>query len=295
MRKIFSLLASVGLTVLLAGCDWTWSGDDDTWDDSYSWVNFNGVYKGIDGGLLVTDYTATPGTTGTTYTVSNENMGRMEPDESTFSARLDHYLVVAGSLSITVASWTFTDDGEGNLIGDKSGNGDITYSTGYVSIDLHNEVGAANTVYATYQYKVAGTSGSGSAGAGSTGIEIYSFTMSHTGNKITIVDNNASTYSGSFSSISSYGSGTRGTTVANGDTVIGYYSVSGTSAAGYTVNMVGTFQATFELSGNNYRLTNRRLYGTWIETGGTSGDINGEASPISVSNQIGRASCRERV
>jgi hypothetical protein len=95
-------------------------------------------------------------------------------------------------------------------------------------------------------------------------------------------------YRGKFSSVRTTGGIDQDTAAATqnpsaGTQVIGSFSASGTSAAGIQVKMVGTFQGVVQGGGAAISLADRRMYGTWIESGGKTGDINGEASPIGIS------------
>ena len=62
---------------LLMGCEggWTSGGGVDDWNEAYNWVNFSGVYRGIGGGVLVTDYSTTPGTPSTTESEKDQRIG----------------------------------------------------------------------------------------------------------------------------------------------------------------------------------------------------------------------------
>ena len=68
-------LAWIGLGVVAlalggAGCSWETGGDATSWSSDYNWVNFSGLYRSAAGGLLVTDYTTTPSTPGSTNLLS---------------------------------------------------------------------------------------------------------------------------------------------------------------------------------------------------------------------------------
>lgn len=278
------LVLSLAATLLM-GCEggWTSGGGVDSWSDAYNWVNFSGVYRGIDGGVLVTDYTATPGTPGVTNAVSGENVDTGD-DGSMYSGSLNHESIVPGSVTIIAGGYTLTDNGSGVLSGG-GGSGTIGYGSGTWSIDMGAHIiNSGVAIYANYEYTVAGSSGSGSAGSGVSGKTIYSFSVQQEGENLIIVDNNGSTYNGSFGSIRATGGADQSnqSTPAAGDAVIGSYEASGVSAAGYEVKLVGTFQGVVGVSGTSFSLADRQMFGTWIEDGGRTGDINGEASPIAI-------------
>ena len=269
---------------LLTGCEWTSGGGVDSWSDAYNWVNFSGVYRGIGGGVLVTDYTATPGTPGVTNSVTGQNIDTGDGGHN-YSGSLGHGSIVPGSLKITAGGYTLTDNGSGVLSGG-GGAGTISYGNGAWSINMGTHVIDSGTpIYASYQYTVSGAGGSGGAGSGASGRTIYSFTVQHQGQNLSIVDNNGKTYTGNFGTISSSGGANQNnqSTPATGDTITGTFEASGVSAAGYTVRIVGTFQGVVGAgNGTTFSLTNRQMFGTWIEDGGRTGDINGQSSPIQV-------------
>ncbi|HPG00968.1 MAG TPA: hypothetical protein PLE77_12975 [Kiritimatiellia bacterium] len=280
MRPWISVTLVSVLAALMMGCegDWTSGGGVESWNSSYNWVNFSGVYKGIGGGLLVTDYSATPGTSGVTNSATQSFVANGQTEQTVTCSKKP---VVRGSATITISGgYAFTDeDGDGVLSGSSGTSGEINYQTGVITLrffDIPPNSGAAGSV--TYSYTVAGTAGTGSAGSGSTGIKIYSFTVFQEGNIMSITDNNGSVYEGNFGSITS-SMGT--TTPTAGDTVVGQFECNGVSAAGFSVSIVGTLQGVVTGTGNV--LGDRQMFGTWIEEGGRTGDVNGEASPISIS------------
>lgn len=68
----------------------------------------------------------------------------------TFTFTFEFPPVVEGSITITGASETFTDDGDGNLIGTLSGTGTVNYETGDVSITFTNAIANGATATASY-------------------------------------------------------------------------------------------------------------------------------------------------
>jgi hypothetical protein len=100
MKSRLSVLLLAAVAILgTVGCeDWTSGGGVDDWNSRYNWVNFSGVYKGLGGGVLVTDYSATPGTPGTTNSVSDEVVAVAVTGQSTYSGMLNHESIVKGSL-----------------------------------------------------------------------------------------------------------------------------------------------------------------------------------------------------
>jgi len=284
LKKI--MCAGLGglLAAVLAGCEWSAGGGADSWSDRYDWVNFSGVYRGIGGGVLITDYTATPGTPGVTNQVDSEHIGTGDGSSTAYSGTLNHHPLVPASITITAGGFTFTDpEGDGSLSGGNGGT--IDYGTGAWSIDLGAILGSGEKIYASYLYSVSGSAGSGAPGSGTTGAKIYSFVVHQAGNTLEITDNNGCVYKGNMGDVSSSGGVSQDATTPNpaeGDQVIAQYTAEGTSAAGLKVHMAGTFQGVVGKDGDQYYLNNRKMYGTWVEDGGRTGDINGEASPIPV-------------
>ncbi len=283
MRILGFLLLLAGFMAVTVGCDWTAGGGVEGWNSRFNWVNFSGVYRGIGGGVLVTDFTATPGTPGVTNTVASESAGTANGADTVFNGVVAHKPVVPGSFSISTTVGTLTDNGDGTLSGGGK-TGSIDYGTGAWSIDLAPSVPVDGTpIVVSYQYTVAGSTGSGGAGPGSSGASIFSFTVFQEGETLSITDNNGAVYNGNMGSIRTSGGidqQERGGTPVPGSTVIAQYSASGVAASGLSVEMVGTFQGVVGAAGQS--LADRRMFGTWIESGGRSGDINGQASPVQI-------------
>jgi hypothetical protein len=280
MKKLLKLSVPFLMLAALSGCEWS-SGGGSSWNAAYNWVNFSGVYRGAGGGVLVTDYTATPGTAGTTNTVTSARIGNTDGTSTVFSGVLGNRSIQAGSLTINSAQFNLSDNGDGTLSG-SGASGSIDYGTGAWNIQVSPAPDAGDSIRATYQYTIAGTQGSGSAGPGTSGIRIYAFTVFHEGETLRLTDNYGREYSGGFGSIRSTGGSeatpTEEPTPVAGEEVIAQFTASGVSPAGYNIRMVGTFQGTY----NAGALQSRSLNGTWIEDGGKTGDINGSASPIAV-------------
>ena len=288
-RWIMILALALPVAGFQTGCEWTSGGGVDSWSDSYNWVNFSGVYRGKDGGILVTDYTITPGAAPTTNQIPSnyELIGTgVGSGATTYSGILGHSPVVAGTLLIVAGGFTFTDNGSGGLTGNIGGtSGTIAYQTGGWSLDLGGSViGSGTPIYATYTYTKSGSGSSGGVSSGASGKAIYAFTVYQEGQQLKLVDSNGKVYTGQFGSIRSTGGVDEGdgTAAAVGDTVVGQFSVSGVSAANMNVTIAGTMQAVVEGGDNGSYLAGRQIFGTWIEENGRTGDVTGEASPISI-------------
>lgn len=250
--------------LLMAGCEWESSGDGDSWDDSYSWINFSGVYRAADGDLLVTD-------PDTITSSDSQTIGTGDGFQLSFSDTLDNTTVVAGSVSVTDGYEAFTDAaGDGSLVGDKGGTGSINYETGFVSVTFNTEPGAGDSVNVSYQYE--GALGTGGAGGSE---DIYSLNVEQVGNLLTITANTGLVLTGRMGGVSTAGGDSTGNT--DGE-VIANFKVSGDG-----VKIVGTFQGDYTAGGETTTgaLDNRVMQATWIEDGGT-GDIQGVAGSTTV-------------
>jgi len=275
IAKIGFVLAVVITSMGLISCDWQATGDEGSWSDRYNWVNFSGTYRGASGALLVTSYSTQPGSNSGNV-VQREVIQRGNGVTVAYTGTLANRGIVSGTVSIDtevvgLGVVSLTDDGSGGLTG-AGGAGTINYSTGAYSLTFTSAVVSGAAVKARYEYD--------QPGAGGTGVQIVTFSVTQEGNKLTIVDNNGSVYSGGFGSVRTTQGASRdtpgdaGVPVA-GDRVIGSFEVSGTSAAGFSVSITGTFEGTV---GASLNLSARVIRGTWIEKGGKTGDVNGTAS-----------------
>jgi hypothetical protein len=254
-----------------------------------------------------TDSGDTSGGGSTSAAFINENQGSASGSSALpltkFGGNLIKIPVVAGSVTIFMRDastsglvGTFNDTGAGQLQGTAllegvvpiSGLGEINYATGawYINLALPGLTGSF-TLSASYRQDTTPEAGpsttpSGTATPGSTG-SIYAFTVQHNGSSMKIIDNNGMEYVGSagtpvFTSenleTQTASSGTTTETISQDGPVTMSFSVTGTSIAGFTVNMVGSFNGFYT---EDQRLINRTISGTWIEVGGKTGDIYGLA------------------
>jgi hypothetical protein len=286
-----SMLVSIGLGIV--GCEWESPDDDETWSDSYNWVNFSGVYKNPGGGSVVSDFTTasapvtnTAGSTAVSVgpvTVANGNGG------NAYSGQLLPN-VVPGSVQIDAGGVVFTDNGTGQLISSVEPGtieGAISYDSGAWSIDLGGltvdsgvAIRARYSVYQTSGTTVVAPGSNSSTTHGTSGTEILSFTVMQEGNLLTFIDSDGMSYKGKMGSMRS-ASGDLGQNPREGDVVIAQYSVTGTSRSGWTVEIVGVFQGTVIVTGSStsFVMSGRNLQGQWIEKnpGGKVGDVVGVA------------------
>ncbi|MEI8139969.1 MAG: hypothetical protein WCI03_08890 [bacterium] len=323
MKHLFQNALVIAMGVALVGCEWGGSGDEGSWNDSSSIANFSGSYRGS-GGYLVSDYSTTASSTpitssgGVTYnTYTGEDGGNTGANRVSLSGKTSHGSVKPGSFTIIFGgvSGSAFDDGSGAMKGSyvlgptnfPVTGGHFEYDTGVWTLQFAAPgLPVSQSISINYSAAGAATSSGSSSSSGSGasgGVSIYAFNVQQSGNKISIVDNNGSVYSGSMGDVRTTGglsSSSTGGTPANGDQVIAPYSASGKSKSGMYVNLVGNFQGTVasvssvsSVSGDSttiktsFALSDRVILGTWVEDGGKTGDIKGIAgssSTITVSS-----------
>ncbi len=281
--KVVIPLLTVAVIIACCGCEWSSGGGAESWSDSYSWVNFSGTYRGIGGGALVTDYSSTATTPGSTNDTGRVAFGLTSSTKAAYTGAFGVNSIIPKSTLINFGSLSFADAaGDGNLTSALGGSGRIEYATGDWSVDLGGiVVEDGKEIIGSCSYAVAGTgSGSSSASSGVSGATIYSFVVWQTGGELQITDNNGKVYKGSMGTLSgTMTSGTNAAPVA-GETVVAQFSASGVSAAGFNVTMAGNYQGVVEQGGA--ALGSRQMLGTWIEEGGKTGDIRGEAASVAI-------------
>lgn len=288
MHKLAIALAGFGSWLLVTGCDWSAGGSDSGYNSRYNWVNFNGVYRSTAGGVLVTDYSTTPAVSAITtnsFNRNNENIGTQNGSSDEYSGILDEKPVRPGSVTIRTGAVTLNDNGSGGLSGGGA-TGSINYETGSWSIDLNLGISPSGTaIFADYSYLVTSGGGSGGSGSGASGKSIYTFSVSHQGQNVEIVDNNGAVYTGKMGSTQvNEGTQNGSTGPVAGDLIVMQFSVSGTSAAGKNVKISGVFQGVVaSYNGTTVNFAQRQMLGTWIETNGRTGDIVGTTSSITLS------------
>jgi len=295
MRISFWFILSVGLICVLTGCEWEVTGDGDTWNDSYSWVNFSGVYRASDGGYLVSAYTTSVSVTSSgAIVVTDEADGTAPMNQTSLSGSFsNHPGIVPGSVTIVMAgtnsAGSFTDDSSGGLSGTfnlfgidapiLNGAGAINYDTGVWTLGLDSPGFMENAaIKLNYTYLPSGsTNGTIISDPGSTGATILSMAVEQTGNVLVFTDSNGAKYTGNISTVSTGGGDSTGGTSGE---VTAQFQVSGTSAGGVSVTIVGSFQGDYTaptVIGGSGALANRVMQATWIEADGHTGDITGSS------------------
>jgi hypothetical protein len=318
MKSMMYRIVPFCLLMFVVGCEWSSSGSDGSWDDSYSWVNFSGLYLGINspivGGFVyttaagsTTDSTAT--TTGTV--VNNEAGGTATAFQTIITGTLgNHPGIVPGSVTIvfsaTVAngsSGSFTDDGSGGLSGSvnlvgpdpssaQPATGTINYTTGVWTLNLTSPgllTDATITVSYSYDSGLATTSPTAPGGISIAGGQVDTMLVQQVGNRLFFRDSNGNTYEGTFSVVSTAGGDASG---GSAGAVTGSYEVTGTPA-GQAVTISGTFTGTYTppnsdtSSGSSTpnethgQLASRTIVGIWMQPSGTA-NVNGRTTDLDV-------------
>lgn len=279
-----------GLTAMVAlcGCDWSGTGDGGSWNDSYSWANFTGVYRSPSGGTIVNQNTNEPTTTtsdGTTSTTVAKTTEKFGSSRNGVLGRPP----VAGSVSVVASgktsdkfetpfTLTFTDDGSGTLVASDTtygSNGSVNYSTGNWSVNWQGVTMTSVTV--SYAYEVQGTAGASSKKGGSSGEMIYSFNVVQAGNKLTITDSNGTVYSGQIT----------GANVPPDTTQAGSVRLPFEASAANGTKLVGAFNGDWsgaDATTGQGTLSNRLLEGTYV--GRTSASIYAVSGSVSLAAPV---------
>ena len=293
MTRFLRFAAVVAVVCFAVGCEWEGSGDSDSWNDSYSWANFGGVYRPLSGATYVVAAFAPPaGSAGTTQeTTFSLGFGNGNEYDVYFSGTLPNTPVVGGSVSVRAGSFFVSSDENGTFSGD--GSGSIIHSSGAISVTWTIAPPSGTEVIVTYEYYVPGTTENPQAGSSD---PIYSLTVNQTGNSLSMLDNNGITYSGTISSMSQGGGDMTG---ATSGTIVGNFSVSGSNGSTMSGTLQGTYTSPTDLSGDSSsesnvpqtgRLANRLMTGTYISSGGSTGDLRGQAGTINVTVTTGTSS-----
>ncbi len=305
MSRILKYLVVLAVVAMYTGCEWDTVGEDEeSWNDAYGWVNFSGMYRAMDGGILVTDFTYTSPEDGTEGTVTETAVAgeiiAYGVDEShAYGGSLENGPVSAGSLAISAGGFVFNDNGDGTLTGTAGTAGTISYASGAWTIDLNAlEIGAGVAIVAGYVYEASGPSAP-QAEPGNTGGPIYTFLVEQLGNRLTVTDSGGAVYTGVISDVAStsgQSAGSSGQSLVIGQ-VIATFNVSGVSRAGMNVRITGTLTANYgretdtagggadaggAAAGGDDAVQIERTYlqgrlmsATWIEDDGTAADVVG--------------------
>lgn len=83
--------------------------------------------------------------------VEDETIGTGDGTTTTFNFTLSKTPIVAGTISITDGTETFSDNGDGTLTGDNGGTGTINYATGVGSVTFNTAPGTGISITADYK------------------------------------------------------------------------------------------------------------------------------------------------
>lgn len=270
-KRFGTMIAGLLLTVGLSACDWSSGGGAESWNDSFNWVNFSGVYRGAGGNPVVSEF----GGDGGNIQVNNEVVATGDGSRTAFAGSLNNRPVVAGSVSITAAGFTLSDQGDGTLAGGGK-TGSISYETGSWSITLTPAApDAGSAVVASYSYAAAGAAGL-----------VATLSVQQRGERITITDSAGASYAGVISNIRGVSGGGENAAPVVGDVIVGQYNASGVSRSGREVRMTGSFETTVTGTAEAPAFSGRRMNGTWVEAGAGTGNINGSAGDMQVDTSL---------
>lgn len=155
MKRVLSMaLCAVAAAALLTGCEWSSSSEyNESWNESFNWVNFSGTYRSTSGDMLVTDYTMPTNTPGKTNNFNTTESGGILPAGGTAgSGSTKKKPLIPGSFSLVIGDVMLADNSAGALEG-TGGSGSVSYSAGTWSFKL--EKGSTAT------YETVSTSESG--------------------------------------------------------------------------------------------------------------------------------------
>lgn len=288
-NRIVAAAVGLGTAALIAGCEWSGGGSATSLTDRYGWANFSGLYRGPNGGRIVTDYTSAAGTAGLDQYKSGV-LANIGPGTNVYQGVLKYKIIAEGTVTILGPNGLqWSDDGAGTLTaaaGTGAIDGTINYITGAWRVEIANPV-PAGQLTVSYVWIGDGTQqGISRPGSGATGGDIMNFLVVQEGNELSLTDNNGAVFTGRFGSVSTNTGANRDTPInsivpVSGTEIIAQFTVKGVSAAGVQVTIVGYLHATADVDAQTgvVTSTDRQMFGTWIEKNGRTGDIVGEALP----------------
>ena len=302
MKKLGSLSLLLAAIITIVGCEgWESGSDVFTYDDSFSFANFNGLYRPVDSATIVFAFSGLSGfTTDTNVSTAIQNAQTTlatGDGSSIFFASSDEGIVLspivaAGSVTIDAGGFELLDDGAGNLTADDGSSGTIDYTTGAWTISFVAPPANGVEIIATYTFTPSGAGGAtggstggfdpntapGSDDAQPTSGSIVTFIVRQTGNLLTLIDNNGDDYNGQIESLDfTRSSVNEEITIATDGPVVAQATVHGVSQ-GVGVTMFLTLNGT--LFQDNF--ADRIIQGTWIQEDGRTADIFGAAPTVLV-------------
>ena len=306
MKKTGRLGLLLAAIIAIVGCEgWESGSDVFSWDDSFAFANFNGLYRPVDSSTIVFSFAGqssfSTDTNATPTTIENAQTSLASGDGSSiFFASSDAGIVmspvvVPGTVTIDAGGFDFQDDGAGTLSAADGSSGSIAYTTGAWTLSFVAPPASGVEIVATYTFTPSAVSGTiGSGGVGGTGIDpatapgsddalptdgsIVTFSLRQTGNLLTLIDNNGDTYTGQIESLDfTRSSVNEDITIATDGPVVGQATVHGVSQ-GVGVTMFLTLNGT--LFQDNF--ADRIIQGIWVQEDGRTADIFGAAPTVVV-------------
>lgn len=254
LHRKFLLTGAVAVVIGLgAGCEWSGTSSEESWNDAYSWANFSGtyhLYNVIDSSEIDID----------DQVETTQNLGLTSATD-TYNGTLAHRPILAGSVTINIGGTTFTDQGDNTLAGGQGGT--INYGTGAWSARTDGDPLLGSAMTATYTYLLSGTEVI-------PGSSITLFTVNQQGNLLTFTDNSGVAYSGRVT----------GANVPSDSRVAGSVRLN-FEVKSSTAKLVGTLSGDWS-GGTTGTLSNRSLLGTYSAQGGVDVDIQGASGSISI-------------
>ncbi len=274
MQKVLSVGLIIALGAFIVGCEWDSTSEGESWNDSFSWADFGGVYRPIAGRAFLIDSfeagTTVPASTGS----GSQSLGTGTGLQANFGGTLGNTPINPGSVSVTDGTQTLLDpSGDGSLVGD--GTGSVNYQTGGIVASFTLAPGAGKNVIASYNYQIEGTTANPAPGSSPA---IYTMTVDQTGQRLAMQDSNGMSYSGDITSMA----GGDGGGTASG-AVVANFSVTGADGSKIT----GVFQGDYTVAGTDGAgaasgTLNRSMNGTYVSASGGTGDVLGQAPAIQV-------------
>lgn len=193
--RFFYFAPIVAAAVALSGCEWG-GAHEDTWNDGYSWANFTGTYRFVNAFIIPaseeedTDSTTpgdiehTDGTGNGKMVTSSSASGQVSPVGKG---------IKPGKFSMTVGSYTITDDENGGLLCNGKKVGSVSYSSGKWSITDYFGASGGTHIAITYTYL---TNGPVVPPPGPTTVDISYLNVVQQGNRIKLSSDNGIVYNG---------------------------------------------------------------------------------------------------
>ena len=163
-----------------------------------------------------------------------------------------------------------------------SGSGSIAYSSGGFTINLVGTAPSAGTpIRATYRYT---ETRSAAASSASTGNPVYTFNVLQTGDRLRIIDSNGNEFQGQLFDVNSSAGDLTAIPVSGdddnpqvGDFIASFYAEG--TANGVFVTLDGSFMGSILGTTQQNTLFDRRVSGSWRESGGKAGVFLGSTDP----------------